>query len=68
MSDYLNHDQIIAKIQHFADFMTQKKLEKEALSIVLDKSDLKSCIISEILIYQEIIEEYYTDFEHILHR
>lgn len=68
MSDNGNHDRILCKIQHFADMMVQRKLEKEALSIAIDDKSLKSEIRSEILIYQQILDEYYEIFKEILSR
>lgn len=68
MIDPVSHDRLIAKLQHFAECMHQRKLEKEALSIALNKSNLKSKVISEISIYSEIIEEYYDVFKDILYR
>jgi hypothetical protein len=68
MSNYLSHDQVIAKIQHFADSLQQRKLEKEALSIVISDKSLKSEIRSEILIYEEILEDYDDTFQDILVR
>lgn len=64
----LSHDRLIAKLQRFADTMQQRKLEKEALSIVLGKCELQSEIRSEILIYEEILDSYYDTFEEILTR
>jgi hypothetical protein len=68
MLDQLSHDRLIAKLQHFANSIKQRKIEKESLSIVLEQSDLKSEIRSEILIYEEIMEEYYEVFKDILYR
>jgi len=66
MIDQISHDQIIAKIQHFADNLQQRKLDKEILSILIEDKPLKSDILNEILIYEEIIQEYYDDFRNIL--
>jgi hypothetical protein len=68
MSNQLTHDQIIAKLQHFADGLRQHKLEKESLSISLEKSEQKTQIYNQILIYEEIIEEYHNTFEDIIFR
>lgn len=62
------HDQLIAKLQHFADGLCQHKLEKEALSITLGKCELQSEIRNEILIYEEILDSYYDQFQEILTR
>lgn len=63
-----SHDRIIAKLQHFADSMQQHKKEKEHLSMTLGKCDLQSEIRSEILIYEEILNCYYDEFQEILTR
>ncbi len=68
MSNQLTHDQIIAKLQHFADSLRQRKIEKEALSIALEKGDQKIEVYNQILIYEEIIEEYHSSFEDIIFR
>lgn len=68
MTDQLSHDRAIAKLQHFADFMQQRVLEKESLAVVLGKCDLVSDIRTEIIVYNEIIEEYYKIFDEILHK
>jgi hypothetical protein len=62
------HDQVIAKVQHFADSLRLHKLEKEALSISIDKSEKKTEMYNQILIYEEIIEEYHKTFEDIICR
>lgn len=64
----LSHDQVIAKIQRFADTISQRKLEKESLAITIEKSELQSDLRIEILIYEEILDEYYIFFEEILSR
>jgi hypothetical protein len=68
MSNPQTHDQIIAKLQFFADSLRLHKLEKEALSISLDKSEKKTEMYSQILIYEEIIEEYHATFQDIICR
>jgi hypothetical protein len=68
MSNPLTHDQIIAKLQHFADGLRHRKLEKEAVSIALEKGDQKTEVYNQILIYEEIIEEYHHEFENIVVR
>lgn len=68
MIDLQQHDKVIAKLQYFADNMHQRKLEKEALSIAIEDKELKSEIRSEILIYEEIIQEYYATFKDIICR
>jgi hypothetical protein len=68
MSNLLTHDQIIAKLQQFADGLRQRKLEKEALSIGLEKGSQKTEVYNQILIYEEIIEEYHNSFEDIIFR
>lgn len=68
MQNHLTHDQIIAKLQHFADGLRQRKIEKEALSITLGKCEQHSELHNQILIYEEIIEEYHNSFEDIIFR
>ncbi len=68
MQNHLTHDQIIAKLQHFADGLRQRKIEKESLSIALEKGEQKTEVYNEILIYEEIIEEYHNSFEDIIFR
>jgi hypothetical protein len=68
MSNHQTHDQVIAKLQHFADNLHNRKLEKEALSLSLDKSEKKTEVYNEILIYEEIIDEYHQIFENIIVR
>lgn len=68
MQNYSNGDRCIAKLQYFADYMQQRVLEKESLAVVLGQSDLTSDIRTEILVYEEILEEYYKIFEDILHK
>ena len=63
-----NHDKIIAKLQHFADKLDQKRLEKEALAISVGFCVLQTEIKSEISVYQEILDEYYDEFQEILTR
>jgi len=62
-----HYDQNIAKIQHFYEYLKQGELELQALSISLGKSEECENIKSKILIYQEIISEYYSIFQNILH-
>lgn len=62
------YDRLIAKLQHFADTLNQRKLDKEVLSIISDDKSIRSELHTEIFIYEEIIEEYYNDFKDILFR
>lgn len=64
----LSHDRIIAKLQHFADMLQQSKLEKEALSIALGECKHQTEIRNTILIYEEILGDYYDEFQEILMR
>lgn len=68
MQNQESGDRLIAKLQYFADSMNQRKLEKEALSIVVHEKSLRSEIRSEILIYDQIIDEYHDIFKDILYR
>jgi len=63
-----HHERLIAKLQYFADFIQQTKLEQEALSIVIDDKILRLDIQKRILIYQQIGEEYHDIFKDILYR
>lgn len=65
---HLSHDRIIAKLQHFADMLQQSKLEKEALSIALGEGKNQNDIRKEILVYEEILGDYYDEFQEILSR
>ncbi len=58
-----SHDQIIAKMQHFAEHLKQTQLEKESLLLMFKDDDIKK----EILIYQEISREYYRIFKDIIY-
>lgn len=62
------YDRLIAKLQHFADTLNQRKLDKEVLSIISDDKSIRSELHTQIFIYEEIIEEYYGDFKDILFR
>lgn len=69
MQDPSTHDQVIAKLQHFAEFIKQSKLEKETLMIVLGQDyEDRECLKNKILIYQEILEEYHKIFQDIIYR
>ena len=57
----------IAKVQYFADMMKQIVLEKESLAVVVEDPSLRSDIRTEILIYNQVLEEYNKLFEDILH-
>lgn len=59
------HDQMIAKVQHFADKLKQIILEKEALALILRNGNLKEINI-EISVYQKISDDYDTVFKNIL--
>lgn len=67
-SSALTHDQVIAKVQHFADMLKQRKLEKEALHMAIDDKSIKLYIHNEIIIYSEIMAEYNEEFQQILRR
>lgn len=62
------YDRLIAKLQHFADTLNQRKLDKEVLSIISDDKSLRAELHTEIFIYEQIIEEYYEDFNDIICR
>lgn len=68
MTDCDHHDQIIAKIQAFADWMKQSKQEKESYALLLAESEEKNQVRKEILIYNEILVEYFEIFGEILQK
>jgi len=67
-----SHDRIIAKLQHFADTLQQTKADKENIAISIDqKENMKLEIFNlrnEISIYEEILNDYYDEFQEILTR
>ena len=65
-SNTLTHDQVIAKVQHFADTLKQIKLEKEAQHISIEDKSIKLYLHNEIIIYSEILDEYKKEFQQIL--
>jgi len=67
MNDYASQCQVIAKIQHFLEYLQQSQLEKQALAIALGKSEQDECLKDQILIYQELIDHYHGLFKEILH-
>lgn len=70
MVDYDNHDQIIAKIQHFAELMQQCIKDKEMWLLTLPpEHDCEQEKVKEqILVLQEMLKEYYKIFDDILYR
>ncbi len=68
MFDQLNHDKLTCKIQAFNDKLTQIILEKEALALAITENVLRSDIRTEIIVYNEILNEYNKIFDNILHR
>jgi hypothetical protein len=64
----LTHDKIIAKIQHFAEYLQQRTMDKEALAITMKDDKIVFEIRAEIKAYNEVIEEYYRTFDEILHK
>lgn len=69
MNDHIHYDQVIARIQHFAESLKQKQLEKEALAIAIDdKEEYEADLRSQIKVCQEIMKEYFELFEEILYR
>jgi len=59
------HDQMIAKVQHFSDKLKQIILEKESLALILRNGNLKE-INKEISVYQNISDDYDEVFKNIL--
>jgi hypothetical protein len=69
MNDLTQHNQIIAKIQHFADSLRLHESERENILLTLsdtgcDKLKLKH----QILLCQELSKEYYQMFDDILYK
>ena len=67
ISDY-HHDKLVAKIQYFADCLSQIHEDKENLMMALcdEKKMIRETEI-EIKTYREIIDMYYTSFGEILY-
>lgn len=59
---------LIAKLQYFADEMNQRRKDKETLAIATNERECKEGIKTEILIYEQIIEEYNEIFKEILYK
>ena len=69
MQNYASRDQLIAKIQHFADSIKSYQIEKETLLIVTPPENCQREKFREaIFVYEEILKEYYTVFDSILHK
>ena len=68
MNDFCSHDQVIAKIQHFSEFLNQVALEKESLLITLGKCQQSECIKDQINIYKNVLNHYNETFEDIIHK
>jgi hypothetical protein len=69
MSDQLNHDKTIAKIQHFAEVLNQTQRDKESLLITIDRESCeKERLKDQILLCHEMLKEYYQIFDDILYK
>lgn len=69
MTEYQRHERLIAKIQHFAEWLKQSQIEREILLISTPgKNCQKEKIQESILVYEEMLKEYYDIFEDIVHR
>ena len=69
MLNCVNHDRLIAKLQHFADLIYQSKIDKETLLVSSPTENCQKERLKEaIFVYEEILKEYYDIFEDILHR
>ena len=58
---------LIARLQYFADNMNQRKQEKERISLGMNKGECKEIARNQIILYEEIIEEYHDIFKEILY-
>lgn len=69
MLDQLSHDRTIAKLQHFSDMLKQSKIDSESLLLTIDHECCeKEKIINQILLYEEILKDYYDIFKDVLYR
>jgi hypothetical protein len=70
MNDLRLHDQIIAKIQHFAELIKQHQNEKTMLLFTSNSEDdcEKEKLKNQILLCEELLKEYYKIFDDILYR
>lgn len=69
MTDQDHHDKLVAKIQHFGDFLEQAISERETLSFSLgDEKKMISAIKQEVEIYKEIAKQYDLCFENLLYK
>lgn len=69
MLDQLAHDRLVAKLQHFADMLSQTQLEKELLLLTIDRESCeKEKLRTQIFLCQQISKDYYEMFEDILYR
>lgn len=68
MLDRTYQAKIIAKIRHFAEYVSEKKGDEECLAITLHECDTKKACKQKILVYQEIIDEYYNLFDEIVEK
>lgn len=69
MQNCASRDQLIAKIQHFADALKACQIEKENLLIINPPENCQKEKAREaIFVYEEILKEYYSVFDSILHK
>ncbi len=68
MSDQINHDRLLCKIQAFHDLLDQRIREKETMDISLNDADLRKELFKEIEIINRIFVDYSNIFEDILHK
>lgn len=70
MTDQLQHDKIVAKIQHYADLLRQYQNDKE--NLLLTTATERDCerekLKHQILLCQELLKDYYQIFDDILYR
>jgi len=58
---------LIDKLQYFADAMDKKKCEKEIVAIGMNRGECKEVVKNQIILYEEIIEEYHDIFKELLY-
>lgn len=69
MNEQIIHDRIIAKIQHYAEFLRHMQIDKEhTLLSNQSKTPENERIKSQLFVCQELLKEYYNIFDDILYR
>lgn len=69
MIENINSNRLIAKLQHFADNINQRKVDAEFLLITTPNKNCESEKVKEsIFLYDKILQDYYDMFDEILDR